>query len=983
MRNAVSIVVIGGQVADDVSGLVTDWTRAGITESSLWVRPADIVESEGQPARVSAQLVGPDGCESVDLFAYIARFRLDVVRVVVAQLVASADDGDAELSRLGGVLADAVTAVLPLSPTGQQTARLHRSVVVIPTSGAHGVSREILQPRWEANVVVSPEDRSDLDRASVFVRADENFVGHAAAAVVAAAGVVRGIPDGALDGVTSDSSARPDDVVVARVSIRSVVGDDVLDLIQARTLDPATLAGVGPVAVVDWAAASHDPDNAAGDLVAALTDHELWRATDAPERERLVRPREGFSDAVGRAARFNAQTAGAVLAWTARRGRRRIERSATERIVGSGSGSMVTIGPLAADRAEELAIDALESDRRALEDAPAADRTRITAPSPATWEVYRRLLLASADGGRLELIEEPRHLGEREVLSPTHLSPDPAHAFTTSTGAVIEPFDAVSIDQVGASMRATATEAAEVAQRTEVERNRARDAAGQARAAADAATEQAAASAAPAEAGAVTPEQPDDGEEDGRGPARAASDGSAEAEALAAAAARLGAEVVRLEAALLEAIEAREHADGELARFRDWAQPVRATVAHRLGDVLRRRLYDQEADERHANETAVASTAPATSALDRAKGALLRRWWVTWLVLAVVVGGAWAWAYLISEDPDRFRVAAIISVITPIMALVALICINHAFYKSFRQYEWGIQSALADQRHFYERRAWVRQEVVRTRILLSGWFDWTRIISEVLHRTWHPVSTQYESLNDDVVDQLPAAMAVGRQEDDGIEGIPQGVFVAAYRVNYPPGWAQQAFDDAYAMFRERLAVQESKTFLEVDADIRPSPISPRTQLVEYWKNGEGRRDLGESRANRLRELVQDGDLTIPHRIVRRLGRYSDGYSVSELDFFLPTHTSSTTFALDAFRASARAKSLHYVKTTRAWLPPLATDARPGGSALTRVQASSTSTALRVDISRRLDPGELEVFATATGRSVAATTEAHDPDDDFL
>lgn len=985
MTAELSIVLAGGEAADEVADLAAEWVRAGIVEPFLWVRPHDVEERTGEPPRVSAQLVEPDGGATVDLFSYVARFHVRTIRLVVAQLTPSAGEASPEVSRVGGVVADALRSVLPLSPTGEQLARLHRSVVVIPGSGVTGIDRGVLHPQWEANVVISPEDRSDLDRASVFVRAGENYSGHAAAAIVATAGVLRGIPDGALDHINSDSSARPGDVVVARVSIRSIVGDDVLDVIQARTVDPATLGPEGPAALVSWAAVSHDPEQAADDLVEAVLAHEHWKATPEPEPEHISYGQEDVGDALGRAASFNLRTAGAVVSWTLRRGRRSMERSATERIVGTGAGSMVTIGPRAADHAGDLALEALESERQTWEDTPRSDRVRVTPPSPATWGVYREALLASADGGRLALIEEPRHLGDREVLPAAALVPHPAEPFTSSTCDGVSPFDDDGIRRVGDGLATAATETRTRAEQVRRSLDEARAAAEEAQAAATQAAEQ-------------VPPAPRTPARKGKKPVRSEAEPTPEAEtseptqSLAARAAQLATLVPpltdRMTALQDESTEADEHeaaAAAELEAFIAWRHVVQQSVAHRIGAALRQRQREQEDVDRDARQQEFASTAPVTSALDRAKESLKRGWWVTLLVLLGFVATLWIWASLLSEEEYRYEAAGWATAAAVVVVLVVLICLNHVFYKAFRRYERDVAETLAEQRHFLHRRAWIAQELVRTRILVAGWSDWTRVVAEVLHRPWTPTASPYDDLSDDIIERLPAAMAVARQDEGGDESIPPAVFLTAYRATYPQGWAQQAFDEAYATFRDRIIGSDTGGFLEVDTDMRPTAFTARTQLLEFWTEGEARRTLGESRAKHLRAAAHRGEIDIPVRIVRRLGRYSDGLALSEPAFLGPTATSSTTFALDAFGAGARAKSLHYVSTVRAWLPDSVTGEERASSSFD-LQESETSTALRVDTSAKINPMELTVFSAAVTTAPPVPTSAADVRptvDDFL
>src|SRR5690606_36193657 len=87
-RAAVSVFVVeDGERGIAVRSLVESWTRSGILEESLWLTPSDVTASSAGPPMVRASRVSADGVEQVDLFEQIGRFRLDLVRVVVAHLL--------------------------------------------------------------------------------------------------------------------------------------------------------------------------------------------------------------------------------------------------------------------------------------------------------------------------------------------------------------------------------------------------------------------------------------------------------------------------------------------------------------------------------------------------------------------------------------------------------------------------------------------------------------------------------------------------------------------------------------------------------------------------------------------------------------------------------------------------------------------------------------------------------------------------------
>ncbi|MGO1738341.1 MAG: hypothetical protein ACTHYM_05000 [Actinomycetaceae bacterium] len=147
-------------------------------------------------------------------------------------------------------------------------------------------------------------------------------------------------------------------------------------------------------------------------------------------------------------------------------------------------------------------------------------------------------------------------------------------------------------------------------------------------------------------------------------------------------------------------------------------------------------------------------------------------------------------------------------------------------------------------------------------------------------------------------------------------------------------------------------------------------IGPRSQFRRQWESGEARGSIGLDRAERLRELSNRGELTLPHRVVGRVGRYADETWQEEPSYFLPTATSATTFVNEVFASRARANHRHYVESSRLWLPQVT---RQTHGAPARVDAGGTSvevldaqgaTALRVDFSSRLRPDDVALFDPA-------------------
>lgn len=970
--STVSVVIVpGGSTGEAVRTMIASWTRAGITSRLLLVRSDDVVEMAPEPVRVTATLLDGDGESSIDLFSYLGRYRSDLVRIVLVHLVSGRDEVDPALSNLAVTVARAVQSALPLDPSGRPITSLHRTVLVVPVTGGTGVPTEVLIPSWDANVIISSEDRPDVDRPSVFVRASENFAGHAAAAICAAAGVIRGIPVGALDGVATDSSTSPDDVVVARVSIRTVVGEDVLDLLTRRALDPATLGPTGPAQVISWANAASDPDLIVRRAARTILTSPGWKASPVPQVESPDVAVQRAGRLAAEAAKFNLRTTAAVAAWTVSRGRDRLDAVATGVLAGEGSGSIVTVGPRVLGQVKELAGSVIEEQRRALDERLTYAASRGSQPPPATWSDLRELTLALADGSPLAGMDEPKQLGKREVLVPGDVVPAPGESFPLEDGSVLAATDPAGMrryrDELGARIFAWRGEVAQLERTLDA----VRDELGRLAYVAPAPVEQAGpelelelVEAELVEGdSAESPEQ----EQQEEPPAPVADPRVLE----------LSTYAQQVEEELAARRTDLAHDQDREQRYSAWFTAVSGSVMWQVGDDVARRLEGHEAARRRFHESRGDVAAPAVAFLERARTKVLRLWWWT-VPIAVVLLGILAYvATSVLEDPHWGWIAGIAGAIV-VVAFGLLTWANHRFYKAFRLYERELGLVLAQQRHESETFLWAGKELVRLRVLMAGWRDWSTVIGEVLHRPWQAPADGFEDLPDDVVDRLPAAVAVARQEDEQRD-LPPALIARTQREIYRQGWARQAFAEAYDHFSKRLGGGETTGYLDVDVDPVSTALTPRGQLVAFWQSGEARAHLGRAQHERLRALSHEGGLALPARVVRRIGPFSDAVALEEAEYFAPTTSSSTTFALDVFGSRARNEQRHYVRRSSLWLPRVALRnvvARDGeleeqqgrdARADVDIDSATASTALRVDLSRRVHPGMLTVFADGDAR----------------
>lgn len=977
MDNVTVFVLSNGERGRAVRELAEAWTRAGILTPSLWVTPSGVTEFDGGPPLVEALYVHVEGSETVDLFEHVGRFLLSLVRVVTVHLVTGEDEDHMEVKRAGSAVATSLDSALPRrADAGEGHSRLHRAVVVVPASGAANATAAVFETSWEVNAVISPEDRPDLDRSNVFVRYPGNFDGHAAAAISAVGGILRGVGTGALDKMTTDSTSREADAVVARLSMRSIIGEDLVDRIAARALDPSELAPDGPAQVLHWARPATRPDLVAESAASHLLARPEWSDVSPPSTVTPKRGHQGLWHAIWAATKYNVRTVGAVTSWFLTRGRARVEARATEAIVGSRSGVLVTLGPRPVDDLTNASARLLERERSRIDGEMRLQATRAHAPAPSTWTELRRLAFGLVDGGDLGDFPEPRQAGKRELLPTKYVVAEPGQVWTRLDGPRVFANDPRGMrsytrwldEQLGEAR------AARDSVRTELERLRKEaDRAGRgakgrrSRRRPEPGEGETTASGAPGEeqASSTAAQSP-------KSATAVASDPKDRAE--------LEAKLAELEAELAEMETALEALSQEREGYGLWYQPVSLALLWRVTDDVGRRGSEMRRVQEDIRKAKDQSPPPA-AALRKAHKALVGTWSSTVPVMLVVVA---ALAYLAHGplsgvfDPLRLTTGAMwwgIG-ITVSVCLLTLAAANHHFYKAVRRYEWAVEERLARLQRDKTMFVHAGQQRMRFDLLYDALQDWSDIVSELLHRPWAKRERHFEELPDDVIDALPAAMGVASQVQKD-EDIPSKVMLAAWWVVYPEGWASRQFEIAHGHWEGEDVVQPDEGHRAVDLDALDSPTSPRRRLREFFEGGGARVLLAERAYADLMVAVRDGDVVLPERMVERLGRYGDGRSITEHEFHRASATDSTLFATDLFTAVSRQSRKHYVERSVAWVPMTG---RTGMAASESVEIGTCDgpTALRVDVSRRVAAGELVTFAEDPSALEVAVEKALQP-----
>lgn len=938
-----------------VRNMVAAWSSAGIVKDSLWVTPEGLIPQPSGPPIVSAVELTRGEQRPVDLFTALGTHALSSVRLVVVHLVTSSSPGDARVSEIGRILRKEILAALPRRAGDEATGgttRLRLINTLIPVSGASQATEALLMPGWDVNVVVSPEDRPDLDRSTVFVRHPGNFVGHASAALAALGGLLEGMDQGALDHLELDSTTRDEDLIVARFTVRSVVGDDIVETLAEQTFDLSYFGPDGPASLMADARVAGDAVGIALRAAEHVLASEKWHDEAAPSGPRLASSSRGLWRAIRHAVSFNARMFGVMLRWFFARIRRTAEHGATRIIVGEDAGIEVRIGAGPADGIADAAERQLAQVDAQYKAASVTPHQQLVHVNPAAWTLVREMATALVDGSDLpEAFPEPRISGRRELVPPLAVAPSPDTNWEGSDGIVIHPLDVRGARAYEARLQELLDESVGKLEEREAAVKSTELAVAADRTALDKLL---------AKAG---DDEPAD-EETGAEATAKASKAHKERK-------RLEASLARNEAVLEKVVAQRDEfklvvAEYEAERqgFLEWRKQassyMRTLVEDRVDrrDALEAEIKTDEDKETHA---------PPRERLVKRQKAVRIIWTITCLAALGLVG-LYLWRTLREPSPDWGRFAEDAGWVVGI-ALIVLILANHGFYRAVRAYEWALAKLIARRRAEIERAVWRQSQLARLAVQENAMNDWGHIIAEVVHHPWGNTARNARELSEGVVDQLPASMGVA-----GLSKATEMPFqstAGAVRAVYVRGWLTRAFESIAKDFDD-VEVGNETGFSAVDADTTDRLTGPRRRFVEYIEDRGSRRSATDTAMRRFRAGIESREIPIPTRTVRRRGPFTDGLDVDEPGYFSAAAAESIAFASDGFTAVGLQRLVHYVSRAAVWLPT-SVGARASDAQI-QVMPAHGANAVRVDLSKRINPADLVLFSGSLKQSQGAPPE---------
>jgi len=339
---------------------------------------------------------------------------------------------------------------------------LLRVNLMIPESDLLPQDAGLIEPGWEINAIVSPEDRPDLDRMSVFVRQSVNLHGHGLAAAAAVGGLWSDSPVGAFDDHQADSTTGGREVVVIRCQARVVVGDDRSSELADQVIDTVQSSETGAAPLVTWGVPADNPEAVVHNAFDKLLTHPQWARV-----EREVRPREKTQVSLGTMLKnwllFQLQMPVAVFTFLFGLGRSAVEKAITAATVGRDAGEVGRVRPLSPDQARQVAEFRMKQLSDQLEPGRLHDEAASWGQTTASaWRELRELAIGLVDGSRLpDRYSRTMRGGLDEVLPPFAVVPPPDDALTLPGMPRLTGIDVARVADVAQQLEAREQEEAQ------------------------------------------------------------------------------------------------------------------------------------------------------------------------------------------------------------------------------------------------------------------------------------------------------------------------------------------------------------------------------------------------------------------------------------------------------------------------------------------------------------------------------------------
>ena len=297
-KEGVSVVLLpSGGLGQQVLSLAKEWTAHRLLGPSLFLvveeqeaRALEPFKSTG-PVRMAAHVIGRDGSVVDSLIDQLGRNDIDLLRILACRFVEDTQSFHHEQDRLIDRIRDQVKSSIARYESDATrnlgTKLLLLNLISGPTMRTGGSTEHLLEFEWDANIVLSPENRSTPAGFDTFTdESDPTFAGFILSNIASTVGLWTGINKSVLELSGVDQSATYNKVVVQRTFGRVVKTDGIAIRMAASALKEI-----------------EDHGNPASDPTYVLKDKKRLKDNEfQPAISKLVEDTLGASDA---ALRFN------------------------------------------------------------------------------------------------------------------------------------------------------------------------------------------------------------------------------------------------------------------------------------------------------------------------------------------------------------------------------------------------------------------------------------------------------------------------------------------------------------------------------------------------------------------------------------------------------------------------------------------------------------------------------------------------------
>jgi hypothetical protein len=252
------VILPGGDDGLKILNIVEEWTHCWMLKPAFWVYSSESKISEDSVPRITSCVIGRNGRREIDLLDYLSREDFEQVRLIAIRTVDELSEHDALQDKIIDQVKNALDSARPLEIKDDRVDRPHTkfvrvNLVFAPTSRKGASALHLLEPSWDVNLVVAPEDRSTpsrFDKATRDVTAEDKDIWHRFILSNAAAvgGIWAGQEKGILDSAEfQDLSPIQGQVRLMRSFIRGILSEGLATRVAADALDRAAKAELSKI----------------------------------------------------------------------------------------------------------------------------------------------------------------------------------------------------------------------------------------------------------------------------------------------------------------------------------------------------------------------------------------------------------------------------------------------------------------------------------------------------------------------------------------------------------------------------------------------------------------------------------------------------------------------------------------------------------------------------------------------------------------